>query len=43
MREAVTIRYKSSDPTSVPERELFGFVSAVTDLLGTKRERPSDW
>jgi len=39
MGEAVTIRYQPLEPSSVPERELRGFVSAVTELLGTEQIR----
>jgi hypothetical protein len=39
MCEAVTIRHQPLEPSSVPERELLGFVSAVTDLLGSQQTR----
>lgn len=39
MVEAVTIRYQPVEPSSEPERELLGFVSAVTELLGAGQTR----
>ena len=37
MSEVLTIRYQAFEPTSVPERELLGFVNAVTELLGAQQ------
>ncbi len=39
MREAVTIRPQFLEASSVPERELLGFVSAVRGLLGAEEAR----
>lgn len=39
MHEAITIRYQSLAANSAPERELLGFVSAVTELLGAEQSR----
>ena len=39
MHEAATIRNQSLESNSVPERELLGFVSAVTELLGAEQTR----
>lgn len=39
MDEAVAIRSQSLEASSVPERELLGFVSAVTGLLGAEQEK----
>jgi hypothetical protein len=39
MGNAVTIRYQPLEPSSVPERELLGFVSAVTELFGAEQTR----
>lgn len=39
MHEAMTIRSQFVEASSVPERELLGFVTAVTGLLGTEQER----
>jgi len=37
MSEAATIRYQPLESSSVPERELLSFVSAVTELLGNEQ------
>ena len=37
MSEAVTIRYQTFETKSVPERELLGFVDAVTALFGAQK------
>jgi hypothetical protein len=42
MREAITIRYQFLEANSVPERELLGFVRAVTELLGAEQTRGID-
>ena len=39
MSDALIIRYQTFEPTSVPERELLGFVNAVTELLGSQHAR----
>ena len=37
MSEARTIRYHAFESRSLPERELLGFVNAVTELLGAQQ------
>jgi len=39
MSQAVTIRSELLGPGSIPERELLGFVSAGTELLGSQQSR----
>ena len=39
MLELTPTVYEQRQPASVPERELLGFVNAVTDLLGSGQTR----